>query len=53
MIYNNMPNGIGAGIAMKLMNARLGYLNIPHYYKDTVDGTDNIAKQLIIHGGFP
>ena len=47
-------NSLGANMALKLMSQRMGYLDIPpHYYKDTVEGANNIAEHLRIRGGFP
>jgi len=40
-------------MAMKLMGARMGNLDFPKYYKDTVDGANKIATSLHYHGGFP
>ena len=45
--------GIGANTAMKLMGARMGNLDFPKYYKDTVNGANEIAISLHYHGGFP
>ena len=45
--------GIGANMAMKLMGARMGNLGFPKYYKDTVDGANEVATSLHYHGGFP
>lgn len=45
--------GIGANMAMKLMGARMGNLGFPKYYKDTVDGANEMATSLHYHGGFP
>ncbi len=35
------------------MNARLGSTDLPHYHYSTVDGANEIAKGLQVHGGFP
>ena len=45
--------GIGANMAMKLMGARMGNLGFPKYYKDTIDGANEMATSLHYHGGFP
>lgn len=47
------PFGLGAQISLKLMNARTGSTDLPHYKPDTVDGANEIAKQLMMRGGFP
>ena len=35
------------------MQQRLGNTDIPHYYKDTVEGANDMASHLIARGGFP
>jgi len=47
------PFGVGASMAAKLMAKRMGVTDLPHYYPDTVEGANEIAKSLMIHGGFP
>lgn len=47
------PFGIGASITQRLMLARAGTTNLPHYYKDTVPGANDMANELIVRGGFP
>ena len=38
--------------AINLMNSRLGNLNVPVYYENTVNGANEMAKRLIHDGGF-
>lgn len=45
--------GIGANMALKLMGGRTGHTDLPHYYKDTVQNANEMAKQLKMRGGFP
>lgn len=48
------PFGIGANITLKLMNARMGNLNVPpSYYGDTVEGANHMATALTMRGGLP
>ena len=52
--YKIQPVGIGANIAIKLMNNRMGNLDIPpHYYSDTVDNANLMASHLVARGGLP
>ena len=51
--YNKMvPKGLESN-SLRLMGARLGTTDLPHYHLDTVDGANEIAKQLMIRGGYP
>ena len=51
--FNN-PYGVGANIALKLMNQRLGNLDVPpKYYSDTVENSELMAHHLVARGGFP
>lgn len=47
------PFGLGANMSLKLMANRYGSTELPKYYKDTVEGANDIAKQLMMRGGFP
>ena len=47
------PNFIGANIALKLMNQRMGGIDLPRYKPDTVEGANDMAKRLEAKGGFP
>ena len=48
------PYGIGANMSIKLMNSRLGNLDLPpKYHADTVENANLMASELAIHGGFP
>ena len=48
------PYGIGANMSIKLMNSRLGNLDLPpKYYADTVENANLMASELAIRGGFP
>lgn len=48
------PFGIGANITLKLMQQRLGDLDVPpKYYPDTVKNANLMASQLTVQGGFP
>lgn len=47
------PNFIGANIALKLMNQRMGGTDLPKYKPDTVEGANDMAKRLEAKGGFP
>lgn len=47
------PNFIGANIALKLMNQRIGGTDLPKYKPDTVEGANDMAKRLETKGGFP
>ena len=47
------PNFIGANIALKLMNQRIGGTDLPKYRPDTVEGANDMAKRLETKGGFP
>ena len=38
--------------AINLINSRLGNVNTPKYYKNTVDGANEMAKRLHYDGGF-
>lgn len=46
-------NGIEWQSALKLMGRRLGTTDLPRYYKDTVDGANDMAERLTARGGFP
>jgi len=35
------------------MGSRLGNTDFPHYYKDTVENANHLAKALSMRGGFP
>lgn len=52
---NNISQGLNFGVntAMKLMGARMGNLDFPKYYKDTVSRANEMATSLYFHGGFP
>ena len=43
----------GKTSSLRLMNSRLGNLDLPHYRPDTVEGTNELAKRLKTNGGFP
>ena len=47
------PSGLGPALTLKLMGSRLGNTDFPHYYKDTVENANHMAKQLAMRGGFP
>lgn len=47
------PLGIGPARTLKLMGSRLGNTDFPHYYKDTVENANHLAKALSMRGGFP
>lgn len=50
----SQSNSLGANMTLKLMGKRMGYLDIPpKYFKDTVEGSNHIAKRLRTQGGFP
>jgi len=41
-------------MSLKLMNSRIGRLNMPpHYYRDTVDTANLMADELETRGGYP
>ena len=48
------PFGVGAQMAIKLMNNRIGRLQVPpHFYRDTVTNANLMATELEARGGFP
>lgn len=48
------PFGVGAQMAIKLMNSRIGRLQVPpHFYRDTVTNANLMATELEARGGFP
>ena len=53
-LENIYPYGLGAQMTLKLMGKRIGTTEMPpHYYKDTVENSNEMAKQLMMRGGFP
>lgn len=49
-----VPFGIGASITLKLMQQRLGILDVPpKYHFDTIENANLMASQLAAQGGFP
>ena len=38
------PSGLGPALTLKLMGSRLGNTDFPHYYKDTVENANHMAK---------
>ena len=58
MVDNNQleelyPYFKGQNSALRLMNNRMGNLDLPRYKPDTVQGAKEIAKRLESQGGFP
>lgn len=43
----------GKTSTLRLMNSRLGNQDLPKYRPDTVEGANEMAKRLTVHGGFP
>ena len=43
----------GKTSSLRLMNSRMGNLDLPRYRPDTVEGANEMAKRLEAHGGFP
>lgn len=43
----------GKTSSLRLMNSRMGNLDLPRYKPDTVEGANEMAKRLEAHGGFP
>ena len=58
MVDNNQymeelyPNFKGKNSNLRLMNTRMGNLDLPHYKPDTVKGSVDMAKRLKSKGGF-
>lgn len=50
---NLRPYGLGGSHQMRMTARRAGVLDLPHYQPDTVDGANEIAKRLMVQGGFP
>ena len=55
MEYNNSMERLSPyfNSTLRLMNNRLGNLDLPKYRTDTVEGANEMAKRLTAHGGFP
>ena len=48
------PANIGVAMTLKLMNKRLGILDVPpKYYSDTIQNANLMASELNMRGGFP
>ena len=43
----------GKTSSLRLMNSRMGNLDLPRYRPDTVEGANEMAKRLKANGGFP
>ena len=58
MVDNNQymeelyPYFKGKNSNLRLMNTRMGNLDLPHYKPDTVKGSVDMAKRLKSNGGF-
>lgn len=46
------PSGFDGTRSLKLMAARIGTVELPHYRLDTVENANEMAKHLIVTGGF-
>jgi hypothetical protein len=43
----------GKTSSLRLMNSRMGNLDLPRYKPDTVEGVNEMALKLKANGGFP
>ena len=52
--YEKQPFGIGQMLTVKLMSARLGNYQKPHYYpkNQVVDVAEDMSEHLEIRGGY-
>jgi hypothetical protein len=50
---NLRPAGLDYNKSLNLMLKRAGTIDLPKYRPDTIDGANDMAKKLIVHGGFP
>ena len=50
---NLRPAGLDYNKPLNLMLKRSGSIDLPHYMPDTVEGANDIAKRLMVQGGFP